>query len=64
MPMTQNFTPNEKTTSKSNNSEILQMNISSLEDDLFANEIFKKLDDELLEPSESIISKIVAYSKR
>ena len=62
--MTQNFTPNEKTTSKSNNSEILQMNISSLEDDLFANEIFKKLDDELLEPSESIISKIVAYSKR
>lgn len=62
--MTQNFTPNEKTTSKSNNSEILQMNISSLEDELFANEIFKKLDDELLEPSESIISKIVAYSKR
>jgi len=62
--MTQNFTPNEKTTSISNNSEILQMNISSLEDDLFANEIFKKLDDELLEPSESIISKIVAYSKR
>ncbi|RVU25527.1 hypothetical protein EOJ36_03670 [Sandaracinomonas limnophila] len=62
--MTQNFTPNEKTTSKSNNSEILQMNISSLEDELFANEIFKKLDDELLEPSESIISKIIAYSKR
>jgi len=62
--MMQNFTPNEKTKTTSDESKSLQKNASNLTDEAFENEVFKALDEELLEPSESIIKKILAYSKR
>lgn len=62
--MMQNFTPNEKTKTTSTANESLQLKAQNLSDEAFEKEVFKALDEELLEPSESIIKKILAYSKR
>ncbi len=63
--MMQNFTPNEKTkTNPSQEYNTLQLNARILNDESFEKSVYHALDENLLEPSESIIKKILAYSKR
>ena len=62
--MTQNFTPNEKTKTTSKQNQSLREKAIHLTDAEFEKEVFNTLDENLLEPSESIIKKILAYSKR
>ena len=63
--MMQNFTPNEKTKiSSSFATQPIQLSDDSLDDASFEKAVFNALDENLLEPSESIIKKILAYSKR
>ncbi len=62
--MMQNFTPNEKTKTTSKENLLLQEKAQLLGDATFEKEIYRSLDESLLEPSESIIEKILAYSKR
>ena len=62
--MMQNFTPNEKTKTTSTAKESQILKASQQNDLVLEKEVFKALDEELLEPSESIIQKILAYSKR
>lgn len=62
--MMQNFTPNEKTKTTSKEIESFSQKVNQQVDQTFEKELFKALDEALLEPSESIIKKILAYSKR
>ena len=62
--MMQNFTPNEKTKTTSKEKESFSPKVGQQADQTFEKELFKALDETLLEPSESIIKKILAYSKR
>lgn len=63
--MMQNFTPNEKTKiTPSTATQNPQLNDPNLDENSFEKAIFAALDENLLEPSESIIKKILAHSKR